>query len=144
MIEKHLLQITRELGLQARQVAATAVLLEEGATVPFIARYRKEVTGYANDVSLTIAGGHPPIAMGTKWIGTDGWVWVDRSGFDAFLLVTVAASWKHVCYDYIFLVAALLAVPPSLLEAAAVDGAVDLCLELVADIVQPIGKGRGA
>jgi len=46
-------------------------------------KYRKEVTGYANDVSLTIAGGHPPIAMGTKWIGTDGWVWVDRSGFDA-------------------------------------------------------------
>ena len=34
-----------------------------------------------------------------------------------------AASWKHICYDYIFLVAALLAVPPSLLEAAAVDGA---------------------
>jgi len=28
--------------------------------------------------------------------------------------------------------------------AAAVDGAVDLCLELVADIVQPTGKGRGA
>ncbi|MCX7365281.1 MAG: glycerol-3-phosphate transporter permease [Alphaproteobacteria bacterium] len=41
----------------------------------------------------------------------------------AFLLVTLAASWKHICYDYIFLVAALLAVPPSLLEAAAVDGA---------------------
>jgi sn-glycerol 3-phosphate transport system permease protein len=46
-----------------------------------------------------------------------------RSGFDAFLLVTFAASWKHICYNYIFLVAALLAVPPSLLEAAAVDGA---------------------
>jgi len=28
-------------------------------------------------------GGSPAIAMGTKWIGTDGWVWVDRSGFDA-------------------------------------------------------------
>ena len=37
--------------------------------------------------------------------------------------MTFAASWKHICYDYIFLVAALLAVPPSLLEAAAVDGA---------------------
>jgi hypothetical protein len=32
---------------------------------------------------VTIAGGSPAIAMGTKWIGTDGWVWVDRSGFDA-------------------------------------------------------------
>jgi predicted dehydrogenase len=45
--------------------------------------YRKEVTGYQNDVTMTIAGGSPAIVMGTKWIGTDGWVWVDRSGFDA-------------------------------------------------------------
>jgi hypothetical protein len=45
--------------------------------------YRKEVTGYAADVKLTIAGGSPAFSMGTKWIGTDGWVWVDRSGFDA-------------------------------------------------------------
>ncbi|MGA2251965.1 Gfo/Idh/MocA family protein [Terracidiphilus sp.] len=45
--------------------------------------YRKDVTGYANDVHLTIAGGSGAISMGTKWIGTDGWVWVDRSGFDA-------------------------------------------------------------
>ena len=52
MIEKHLLQITKELGLQARQVAATAVLLEEGATVPFIARYRKERTGELDEVQI--------------------------------------------------------------------------------------------
>jgi predicted dehydrogenase len=45
--------------------------------------YKKEVTGYANDVHLTIGGGSPAINMGTKWIGSDGWVWVDRSGFDA-------------------------------------------------------------
>lgn len=45
--------------------------------------YRKEVTHYPVDVKMTIAGGSPAIAMGTKWIGTDGWVWVDRSGFDA-------------------------------------------------------------
>jgi len=53
MIEKHLAQITRELGLQPRQVAATAVLLEEGATVPFIARYRKERTGELDEVKIT-------------------------------------------------------------------------------------------
>ncbi|HEY1161254.1 MAG TPA: Gfo/Idh/MocA family oxidoreductase [Terracidiphilus sp.] len=46
-------------------------------------KYRKEVTHYSNDVGMTIAGGYPEIAMGTKWIGTDGWVWVDRGGFDA-------------------------------------------------------------
>jgi sn-glycerol 3-phosphate transport system permease protein len=47
----------------------------------------------------------------------------NRRPFDAQLLITVAAVWKHVCYDYIFLVAALLAVPNSLLEAAKLDGA---------------------
>jgi len=41
----------------------------------------------------------------------------------ALILVTLAASWKHICYDYIFLVVGLLAVPVSLMEAAAVDGA---------------------
>src|SRR5665213_1310233 len=46
-------------------------------------QYQKEVTGYSNDISLTIAGGHPEIVMGAKWIGTDGWVWIDRDGFDA-------------------------------------------------------------
>ena len=45
--------------------------------------YRKEVTQYPADVTMTIAGGSPAISMGTKWIGADGWVWVDRSGFDA-------------------------------------------------------------
>jgi len=53
VIEKHLVQITNELGLQARQVAATAVLLEEGSTVPFIARYRKERTGELDEVKIT-------------------------------------------------------------------------------------------
>jgi sn-glycerol 3-phosphate transport system permease protein len=47
----------------------------------------------------------------------------NRVGTDAMALVILAASWKHVCYDYIFLLAGLLAIPTSLLEAAAVDGA---------------------
>ncbi len=44
--------------------------------------YSKDVTKYPGDVRMTIAGGSKAIAMGTKWIGTDGWVWVDRDGFD--------------------------------------------------------------
>ena len=52
MIEKHILKITQELKLEARQVAATALLLEEGATVPFIARYRKEKTGELDEVQI--------------------------------------------------------------------------------------------
>jgi sn-glycerol 3-phosphate transport system permease protein len=47
----------------------------------------------------------------------------NRVGGDAMLLVILTASWKHLCYNYIFLVAALAAVPRSVIEAAAVDGA---------------------
>ena len=33
---------------------------------------------YPNDIEMVIAGGHDDIKSGTKWIGTDGWVWVNR------------------------------------------------------------------
>lgn len=45
-------QIAQELGVAARQVQAAVDLLDGGATVPFIARYRKEVTGGLDDVQL--------------------------------------------------------------------------------------------
>jgi uncharacterized protein len=44
--------IAAELSVQPRQVAAAIALLDEGATVPFIARYRKEVTGNLDDTHL--------------------------------------------------------------------------------------------
>ena len=44
--------IATELNVNASQVAATVTLLDEGATVPFIARYRKEVTGNLDDTQL--------------------------------------------------------------------------------------------
>lgn len=44
--------IARELGVSESQVAATVALLDEGNTVPFIARYRKEVTGGLDDSQL--------------------------------------------------------------------------------------------
>src|SRR5260221_1423763 len=46
-------RIAGELKLQPRQVAATARLFAEGATVPFIARYRKEATGSLDEVAIT-------------------------------------------------------------------------------------------
>ena len=39
-------------GVSERQVAATVGLLEEGCTIPFIARYRKEVTGTLDEVKV--------------------------------------------------------------------------------------------
>jgi uncharacterized protein len=45
-------RIAEELGVRERQVAAAVELLDGGATVPFIARYRKEVTGTLDDAQL--------------------------------------------------------------------------------------------
>ncbi|MDR2367559.1 MAG: RNA-binding transcriptional accessory protein, partial [Deltaproteobacteria bacterium] len=44
--------VARELGLALTQVARTAELLEQGGTVPFIARYRKEMTGDLDEVQI--------------------------------------------------------------------------------------------
>jgi len=49
----HLAKIAEELNLRPQQVAATAALLDEGGTVPFIARYRKEATGTLDEVQIT-------------------------------------------------------------------------------------------
>jgi len=53
MNEAHILKIAQELNLTPKQVQATADLLNEGATVPFIARYRKEATGSLDEVAIT-------------------------------------------------------------------------------------------
>ncbi|WP_336367453.1 Tex family protein [Marinobacter sp. C2H3] len=45
-------RIAEELGVREQQVNATIGLLDEGATVPFIARYRKEITGSLDDSQL--------------------------------------------------------------------------------------------
>ena len=44
-------------------------------------KYRFELK-YPQGITMTIAGGYPDIKAGVKWIGTEGWVWVDREGFD--------------------------------------------------------------
>src|SRR5210317_1351430 len=44
--------LAEETTLEATLIARTVALLEEGATVPFIARYRKEVTGEMDEVQI--------------------------------------------------------------------------------------------
>lgn len=44
--------IATEIGAAAKQVSAAVALLDEGATVPFVARYRKEATGGLDDTQL--------------------------------------------------------------------------------------------
>ena len=53
MNENHIQKIAAELKVQPRQVLSTARLFAEGATVPFIARYRKEATGSLDEVAIT-------------------------------------------------------------------------------------------
>ncbi|OGV68779.1 MAG: RNA-binding transcriptional accessory protein [Lentisphaerae bacterium RIFOXYA12_FULL_48_11] len=53
MNEKHIEIVSKDLKITSRQVLATAALIEGGATVPFIARYRKEWTGELDEVAIT-------------------------------------------------------------------------------------------
>ena len=53
MNPSYILKVSKELNIREQQVAAVAVLLNDGSTVPFIARYRKEVTGSLDEVAIT-------------------------------------------------------------------------------------------
>ncbi|MEJ2655799.1 MAG: Tex family protein [Desulfobacterales bacterium] len=53
MEQQHQSIIAKALGINVSQVQAVSVLLDEGATIPFIARYRKEATGSLNEVEIT-------------------------------------------------------------------------------------------
>lgn len=52
-VNKHIELISKELSISSRQVANTVSLLNEGATIPFISRYRKEHTGNLDEVQVT-------------------------------------------------------------------------------------------
>ncbi len=49
---RHYNRISEDLQVSVKQVTATAALLAEGATVPFISRYRKEITGSLDEVQV--------------------------------------------------------------------------------------------
>ena len=53
MDKKHYIRIAGELNISTEQVINTASLLDSGATVPFIARYRKELTGSLDEIAVT-------------------------------------------------------------------------------------------
>jgi predicted dehydrogenase len=64
------------------EVSGTATFPPKDAVWNTATKYRVECK-YPNDIELVIAGGYPEIKSGTKWIGDNGWVWVDRGGFKA-------------------------------------------------------------
>ena len=51
--QKVLPRLSAELGISGGQIAAVAKLLGEGNTIPFIARYRKEVHGNLDEVQIS-------------------------------------------------------------------------------------------
>ncbi|SFF37008.1 Tex family protein [Thermoflexibacter ruber] len=53
MMDKNVAKIAQELNISTRQAEATITLLDEGSTVPFISRYRKEMTGSLDEVAIT-------------------------------------------------------------------------------------------
>jgi protein Tex len=53
MDKKYYIKIAEELNISTEQVINTAALLDSGATVPFISRYRKELTGSLDEVAVT-------------------------------------------------------------------------------------------
>ena len=53
MIRAHDIIISQELSISEKQVRTTISLLDEGGTIPFIARYRKELTGSLDEVQVT-------------------------------------------------------------------------------------------
>ena len=67
---------------------------------------------------------NPSIGILPYLLQAVGYDWDHKvSGSDALVLVTIAASWKQVSYNFVFFLAGLQAIPKSLIEAAAIDGA---------------------
>jgi predicted dehydrogenase len=71
------------------ELSATAEFPPKDAVWNTATKFRVECK-YPNDIELVIAGGHGDIRSGTKWIGENGWVWVDRGGFE-----TSDKHWKE-------------------------------------------------
>jgi sn-glycerol 3-phosphate transport system permease protein len=61
------------------------------------------------------------LAYGLRWLGINWDPLLD--GEQAMALVVAAASWKQISYNFLFFVAGLQAIPKTLIEAAAIDGA---------------------
>jgi len=67
---------------------------------------------------------NPSIGVATYWLKALGYDWNHvLNGTEAMGLVVAAASWKQISYNFLFFLAGLQAIPKSVIEAAAIDGA---------------------
>jgi sn-glycerol 3-phosphate transport system permease protein len=118
-------------GLVAGLAMVLALLLAVMAD-----RVIKGATGYKTmliwpyAVAPAVAGAlwvfmfNPRIGIVAYMLQSFGYDWNHQiRGEDAFALITVAAVWKQISYNFVFFLAGLQAIPKSLIEAAAIDGA---------------------
>lgn len=67
---------------------------------------------------------HPSLGMIARWLRAAGIEWNPLlDGSDAMIMVVLAAAWKQISYNFLFFLAGLQAIPKSIIEAAAIDGA---------------------
>jgi len=118
-------------GLVAGLAMSLALLLAVMAD-----RVIKGATGYKTmliwpyAVAPAVAGAlwifmfNPRIGIVAYVMQAMGYDWNHQiRGQDAFTLITIAAVWKQISYNFVFFLAGLQAIPKSLIEAAAIDGA---------------------
>ena len=84
----------------------------------------------SSDLAPVVAGAlwwfmfNPRIGLVSYYLQLLGYDWNHAiDGQDAVILVTIAAVWKQISYNFLFFLAGLQAIPKSLLEAASIDGA---------------------
>ena len=66
----------------------------------------------------------PTLGIVAYWLDGLGYEWNHRlKGGDAMALIVFAAAWKQISYNFLFFLAGMQAIPKSLIEAAAIDGA---------------------
>jgi len=66
----------------------------------------------------------PTLGIVAYWLDGIGYDWNHRlKGGDAMALIVFAAAWKQISYNFLFFLAGMQAIPKSLIEAAAIDGA---------------------
>ncbi|MEM7226405.1 MAG: sn-glycerol-3-phosphate ABC transporter permease UgpA [Pseudomonadota bacterium] len=67
---------------------------------------------------------NPTLGIVAYWLDSIGLPWNHQlNGDQAMILVVIAAAWKQISYNFLFFLAGLAAIPRSLVEAAAIDGA---------------------
>ena len=76
------------------ELSATAEFPAKDAVWNTATRFRIECR-YPNQVEMVIAGGHSDIQSGTKWIGENGWIWVNRAGKGDVGFRASDAEWKE-------------------------------------------------